>query len=478
MWTVSDALEGCGGVLQGSPPPDEQFSGISIDTRTIQRNNLFFALSGPNFDGHRFVDKAIQKGGSGAVVSSSAFSENKQKWLEKGQCCFFIIVDKPLEALQAYAKWHRARFDLPLLAISGSNGKTTTKEMLAAILGRQGSVLKNKGNLNNHIGLPLSLLNLNDGHSTAVLEMGISQKGEMERLCNIARPTVALITNIGSAHLEGLGSLEGVAEEKSVLFQYIKDCGAGIINRDDPFLKPWEDVLSNRWTFSVNQSHLEADITASHVIQKKEGTAFLLHQNRTKDVIDVNLPLPGRHQVSNALAAAAAASSLGLELESIEKGLSRFKPLPQRAEIIKTKGITILFDAYNANPDSVKTALELLSLHAQEKGQKIALFGEMLELGDFSESAHYEIGKLAASHGVSRLIALGKSATIIAEGARASGFPADAILSHQEITVIGTALIKMLRPGDTLLIKGSRGSKLERLLPLFGVTETERGRSV
>ncbi len=478
MWTVDHVLEGCKGQCEGESSRERPFEGFSIDTRTIQENNLFFALSGPHFDGHRFVEQAIQKRGQGAVVAKHVFNQYKEKWLRQNPRFFFILVEDPLCALQDLAKWHRKQFTLPVVGITGSNGKTSTKEMLASILFHQGNVLKTEGNLNNHIGLPLTLLRLNKTHDSAVIEMGISKKKEMAHLCDISQPTTGLITNIGPAHLEGLGSLEGVEQEKSHLFQSVKKCGTAIINRDDPFLQPWENQIPDAWTFGLQQTPETAHITADNIVAKNDNTSFKLHQNRSMKSIDIMLPIPGQHQVLNALGASAVAASLDIPIEAISKGLSKIKGLSQRIEKLQAKGITILFDAYNANPASVKAALDLLATSTHGKGKRIALLGDMLELGDYSDAAHRQLGKTVASHGIDLLIVIGKSANQTAAGAISEGMSTDKISVHTDFLDIKPVLEDKINPGDTVLIKGSRVMKMERLLPCFGLTESGQEESI
>lgn len=467
MWTVNEISEGCRGTIEGAFHNTESgvIGGFSIDSRTIRPNEVFVALHGPRFDGHDFIDSVFQRGAAGAVVSRPAFQLRQKEWAPFYRHHFLILVDDPLTALQSMAIWHRNRFRLPLVGVTGSNGKTTTKEMTASILNRRGPVLKNEGNFNNHIGLPLSLLRLREEHQTAVLEMGISQKGEMKRLCEIARPTVGLITNIGPAHLEFLGDLAGVAGEKGALFEAIGPSGTGVINRDDPYLKPWEKRLANRWTFGLDS---DADVTASAIGQKATETRFTLHLNRTGEAAEMVLPILGRHQVYNALAAAAVSAALGLGLDPIREGLQQFRPVALRTEILKVRGAHVLLDAYNANPASMKAALEMLSSYQPEGGsrRKIALVGDMLELGGSAEAAHLEIGKWAAQRGIDLLIAVGQWAGKVAEGARREGMPA--VFVHPDLESAQKFLKETMKEGDCLLIKGSRGMKMERVLAGLG----------
>lgn len=475
MWTIEEVLQGSGGRIQGGEVYDlsaRRLRGFSINSRTIQRDEVFIALRGPHFDGHAFVPDALEREGAGVIVSLSSFRQREVEWRLLLKKHFFIVVDDPLQALQATARWHRNRFSMPLIGVTGSNGKTTTKEMIAAILSRRGPVLKNEGNLNNHIGLPLSLLRLKEGDRAAVLEMGISRKGEMEGLCEIAAPTVGLITNIGPAHLACLGTLEGVAQEKGKLFQTIdRSGGTAVINRDDPLLRPWENKLSSCWTFGLESS---ADVSATDLEEGTGCVTFNLHLNREgRGKQGVRLSAVGRHQVVNALAAAAVSAALGVGLNDISEGLQAFRPPENRGEVIKMKGVHILFDAYNANPASVRAGLEMLSSYrpgtrvGAEQGRKMAVLGDMLELGDLAESAHFDVGRWAAETGLDALIAVGEWAEKTAEGARQGGLPAECVSIHRDLESVQMVMRKELRAGDCILIKGSRGMKMERLLAAF-----------
>jgi UDP-N-acetylmuramoyl-tripeptide--D-alanyl-D-alanine ligase len=446
--------------------------GFSINSRTIQPDEVFIAIQGPHFDGHAFVSDALEREGAGAIVSLSAFRQREAAWQPLLKNHFLIVVDDPLQALQATARWHRNRYSMPLIGVTGSNGKTTTKEMIFDILSRRGPVLKNEGNLNNHIGLPLSLLRLKKEDRAAVLEMGISRKGEMESLCEIAAPTVGLITNIGPAHLAGLRTLEGVAQEKGTLFQAIdRSGGTAVINRDDPWLRTWEHKVSSCWTFGLESS---ADVSATDLEEGDGCVTFDLHLNRDGHCKQrVALSAVGRHQVLNALAAATVSAVLGAGLNDIREGLQAFRPPANRGEVIKSKGVHILFDAYNANPASVKAGLEMLSSYrpgpgvGEKQGRKMAILGDMLELGDFTESAHFDVGKWVAETGLDGLIAVGEWAEKMAEGAHQGGLPDDAISIHRDLASVQMLIRKELRAGDCILIKGSRGMKMEALLTVF-----------
>jgi len=472
MWAIGELIQGSGGRIQNEGAYDltvRSLRGFSINSRTIQGNEVFVALRGPNFDGHAFVSNALERGGAGAIVSLSAFREREAQWHHRLKKHFFIVVEDPLLALQTTAGWHRRRFSMPLVGVTGSNGKTTTKEMIAGILSRRGPVLKNEGNLNNHIGLPLSLLRLKEGDRAAVLEMGISRKGEMETLCEIAEPTVGLITNIGPSHLAGLENLKGVAREKTRLFQSIEGSGGtAVINRDDAWLRPWASRLSSCRTFGFESP---SDVRATDLEETVSGMTFHLHLNwEGGGQQRVSLSSPGRHQVVNALAAAAVSSVLGVGLEDICEGLQDFRPPANRGEVIIRQGVHILFDAYNANPASVEAGLEMLVSYRRatkaggKKGRKIAILGDMLELGDLTESAHFDVGVRTAEIGLDCLISVGKWAEKTAEGARHGGLSNDCISIHRDLESVQRAMRKALRAGDCILIKGSRGMKMEGLL--------------
>lgn len=440
---------------------------VSIDSRTIEADDLFIALHGSRFDGHDFVAAAFDRGAAGAVVSRAQFHKRKTDWSRFFPGRFFVLVEDPLSALQAMAAWHRRRFRFPVIGITGSNGKTTTKEMTAAILGRRGPVLKTEGNLNNHIGLPLSLLRLEEGQTAAVVEMGISHPGEMKTLSEIARPTVGLITNIGPAHLEFLGDLAGVAKEKGALIESLGE-GTAVLNLDDPYLRPWEKKVSRGWTYAIDRP---ADLTAEEIRQGPDGMTFILRFRETGEGGPVHLPTIGRHQVSNALAAAAVARALGFSLGEIREGLSLFQPVALRTEVFERKGITILMDAYNANPGSMKAALQMLAGFSPAGKRKVALLGDMLELGSVAPSAHYDIGKAAAECGVQRLIAVGRWSERTGAGAKEAGMPSDAVSAYPDFDSVQQTLPAEIGQGDVVLVKGSRGMRLERVLPLLGLAE-------
>jgi len=454
MWTFSECIEATGGQGIGQPA---WVSTVTTDSRRPSDGALFFALSGDRFDGHDFVEAALQQGAVGAVVSQSAFAERQATWSKRTADRFFICVDSPLSALGRMAGWHRRRFPIPLIGVTGTNGKTTTKEMLAAILSRRRATLATRGNLNNQIGLPLSLLELTHAHQVAVVEIGISKPGEMKPLCDIARPTVGLVTNVGPAHLEFLGSIEGVAREKGLMLEMAE---SGVVNLDDPHLAPWAARLAKKWTWSLDGP---ADVSVSAVRPTPDATTFRLHLFDA-DKGDVVLATPGRHQLQNAVAAAACAVAVGCTSDDIREGLAAFRPTAMRMEMREIGGVRVLLDAYNANPASMQAAIATL---ARASGRRVALLGDMLELGVESAMRHAEIGQFAAHSGIDRLFCVGQFAQAMANGAKEAGGQAEV---YAALADAAAPLRAALRPGDTLLIKGSRGMAMERILPALDMT--------
>jgi UDP-N-acetylmuramoyl-tripeptide--D-alanyl-D-alanine ligase len=433
--------------------------GVSIDSRKIREGELFVAIKGDRFDGHDFVPEVMKKGAWGAIVDRSMLEAQFGKF---GGLPNIIPVEDTLRALQEISFLHRKKFSLSMVGITGSNGKTTTKEMAAGILKQQGPVLKNEGNLNNHIGVPLTLMKLEKDHRAAVVEMGMSAPGEIDLLARLVNPDVGVITNIGPAHLEFLGSLDRVAEAKAELLGNIRDGGTAVLNADDPYFA----ALKQKWngrviSFGIDQ---RADIKASGIKQDGEFTDFTLDAKGS--TVNVRLRTVGRHNIYNALAAAAAAVAVGMPLESIKRGLDEFAPVAMRSELKVVKGRTVLADHYNANPGSVKAALETL-VTLRPGARSVAVLGDMLELGPSAGEDHRAIGRIAAHLGVDVLIAVGPLAKLMLEGAHEAGMPRERLFaagSHAEAAV---RLAKESKNGDAVLIKGSRGMKMEKILEEF-----------
>lgn len=423
--------------------PDVNYTGLSIDSRSIKPHELFIAIRGEKFDGHNFIELAKQRGAAGAVVDHAIETDLP-----------LVVVQDTRKALGELAKQHRREFSIPIIALTGSCGKTTTKEMIRSILAEVGPVLTNFKNFNNDIGLPLTLLNLNTQHRYAVIEMGANHAGEIEYLTHLTQPNVALITNIGPAHLQGFGSMAGVAEAKAEIFSGLAKNGVAIINADDKFADTLQKACA---PFRVLRFGLSdaADFSATNVQMDVDGKAsFLLHAPNGKEMM-ISLTLPGQHHVLNALAAAAAASQIGIELSLIKSGLEKMQPVPGRIIVSKTKlGATLIDDSYNANPSSVAVALKLL---AHYSGQRIFVMGDMGELGQNAVDYHRQLGQLAKELNIDDVYTCGdlSKETAKAFGANAKHYP-----NHQELIL---ALKPHLQENVTILIKGSRSAQMEKV---------------
>lgn len=429
-------------------------TGISTDTRTLKAGDLFVALKGPNFDGHQYISQAFEKGAVAALVS-----DPRKIWITP-QDRGIIQVNDTLSALGDLSALWRGKFSATVIGISGSNGKTTTKEMLAAILGQEGLTLKNPGNLNNAIGLPLSLFSLNEDHRFAVMEMGMNHLGEIARLCQIARPSIGLLTNIGPAHLEGLGSLAMIAKAKGELFEALEVNHWAVINYDDPMVRELGRVCrARKMTYG---SDPKAGVRAEGVAITPQGVRFRLFFHGGKE--EIVLPISGEHNISNALGAAAAALALNLPLEKIRAGLEGFKLPEHRLQLKKGfRGVQLIDDSYNANPASLKAALNTFQLLRRGKRGGLIL-GDMLELGAQASEAHKEIGRFIGNMGVDYLLTLGPlSQGMVAEALKGSQPPQKAfgVGSHKEIV---DRLVDLIQAGDVILIKGSHGMNMEAVV--------------
>jgi UDP-N-acetylmuramoyl-tripeptide--D-alanyl-D-alanine ligase len=423
--------------------PDQSYTSISLDSRLIKAGALFVALAGERFDGHAFIDQARKQGAVAALVDKPVASELP-----------LVKVHDTRKALGQLAQAHRALFSIPIIALTGSCGKTTTKEMLRAILSEKGSVLASTKNFNNDIGVPLTLLDLNAVHHFAVVEMGANHLGEIAYLSQITKPNIALITNIGPAHLQGFGSIANVAEAKSEIFLGLMPNGRAVINVDAPFEQAWKERLANhsliRFGFKEN-----ADFTARKVHLDAQGrTQFILVTPEGE--IAIHLALPGRHNLLNALAAAAAAQQVGASLNAIKIGLEKMSIVPGRLAIVKTKsGASIIDDTYNANPSSVAVALQLL---AHYPGRHIFVMGDMGELGEHAEYYHRQIGELAKALRIESVYTCGELTVLTTQAFGSSGKH----FAHQEDLI--QALKPLLQKGVTLLIKGSRSAQMEKVV--------------
>jgi UDP-N-acetylmuramoyl-tripeptide--D-alanyl-D-alanine ligase len=456
-FSTEEVLKATGGkLLQGEE--GIAFRGISTDSRTVGEGDLFIALKGERFDGHHFVIQVLEKKAGGVVIEEEKVGDMRWNGYRSRTV---IAVKDTLRALGDLARERRRKFGIPVVALTGSNGKTTSKEMIFSCLETTFPVLKTEGNFNNLIGLPLTLLRLTEKERVVVLEMGMNVPGEIRRLMEIAEPDAGLITNIERVHLEGLGSIERVKEEKGELFRKMKKDGVILVNQDDPRVVDLaSEFPGQKITFGVERS---ADVKAKEVrLRGTEGTSFILMMEGEET--EITLPLLGKHFVPNALSAIGVASLFGIEMEKAKEALEHFRPAPMRMEIIHlSRGATLINDAYNANPRSMEVALETLA-EVKGRGRAIAVLGDMMELGDFTEEAHQSLGRKAGDLSIDLLFVLGEQAPIVVEFALRHGFEptrAKVVEGHSEAVAL---LKERMQEGDWILVKGSRRMAMERIV--------------
>ncbi|NPV91490.1 MAG: UDP-N-acetylmuramoyl-tripeptide--D-alanyl-D-alanine ligase [Firmicutes bacterium] len=456
-------------VIWAKPPAGEVAphllaSGVSIDSRTVKPGDLFFALPGQRVDGHEYVESALKAGAVAAVVSRvpEGFDPG-----EKADSVLLEVKDV-LTALQDLAAWNRQRYNIPVVGVTGSTGKTTTKDLISAVLSRRFKTLKTSGNYNNEIGLPLTLMQLDGTHQAAVIEMAMRGPGEIAYLCSIARPSIGLITNIGHTHEELLGSQENIARAKMEILTNLPTEGWAVLNWDDLWLRKLAartrgSVMFYSASGQPGIGEYEGEkITASDFrFAGKEGVRFLVRLGGQEQ--EVYLPVPGEHNISNALGALAVGHLLGMRLEEMAEGLSEARLSAMRLDIKEgLNQTTIINDTYNANPDSMRAALRVLSHLAA--GRRVAVLGEMYELGDYAPEGHKIVGVEAARQGVSLLVTVGDLAGYITEGARSVGLPRERTAHFDDNRSAADYLLRELVPGDTVLVKGSRGMKMEQIV--------------
>jgi UDP-N-acetylmuramoyl-tripeptide--D-alanyl-D-alanine ligase len=441
--TLRDFASLCGGRYDGA---DLAYAGVATDTRTLAPGEIYLALRGPRFDGNDFLGAAASAGAVAAVVDRPA----------AGAPLPLIQVDDGQVALTRAAGGWRQRYAGAVVGVAGSNGKTTVKEMIAAILARAGTTLATRGNLNNHIGVPLTLLRLDDSQRSAVVEIGTNHPGEVAGLVALARPTVGLITNAGAEHLEGFGDLDGVAQEEGQMVAGLASGATAVINADDPYASLWRGMTRARvLTFGIDRI---ADFHAVDVSLDLADDGF-----RTRftlqcplDAREVRLNMGGRHNLRNAVAAAAAATAAGASLDHVVEGLAAAQPVKGRLVPCRTRqGARLIDDSYNANPSSMTAGIDVLT---QLPGEAWLVMGDMGELGDSARSSHVEIGAYARDRGVRRLFATGPLSTLSVEafGAGASW--------HADTEALAQAVDAALSPEVTVLVKGSRSNRLERVV--------------
>lgn len=455
MFTVDEVMRITGARLL-SGARTGRIRRLWTDSRSVRAGDLFVALSGERFDGHRFVGNALRQGALGALVRTGFRPPPASR------AATLLAVPDPLRAYQDLAAHHRRRFRIQVVAITGSNGKTSTKEMTAGVLAERWRTLKTEGNLNNRIGVPQTILRLTARHQAAVIEMGVDAKGQTTRLGQIAQPTIGVITNIGPDHLEFFGSIRASADAKGELLDLLPRRAAAVLNADDRYFTRLASRARCRVVpFGVAP---RAQVRGTGLASDgQRGTAFRLVLPGTAQRPLVKLRTYGAHNVSNALAAAAVGHALDIPAAAIVRGLGRFRPVAMRSDVSTHRGIRLIDDCYNANPASMTAALDVLAELGRGR-RTIAVLGDMLELGPTARDLHRELGRYLAAREISRLIACGSLARAIAEGARDAGMPADRVREVPDAAGAARALRGAVRRGDVVLVKASRGIRLEQVV--------------
>ena len=450
--TLRQLLEAVNGTLLGDFDDLEAAAAqVSTDSRSIESGCLFIPLEGERFDGHSFINAALEAGAAGCLTARERESYLPGK--------FYIKVRSTQRALWELARYYKQLFPIPFIAITGSVGKTTTKDMTAAVLGARFRVHKTEGNFNNDIGVPLTLLKLEQRHQVCVVEMGMDHAGEIDYLGRLVEPDMALITNIGDAHIENLGSRENIFKAKCEIFPYLKKDGLAVLNGDDPLLATLKGKLIQRTVFVGSGQGLDYEACDLD----SDGAGHLSCRVKTpRGQFEANIPALGSHMIYPTLMAAAVGEALGMAPDEIVRGVAAFLPTKMRMNVIRCKGdIVILNDAYNANPQSMRAAAAVLG-DAGQKRRKVAVVGDMKELGPGSEQFHRAVGGYFAQAGADRLIAVGDLARFMAEGARAAGLEqSDHFPTLDEAK---NALSRELRAGATILVKASRSMAFEKIV--------------
>ena len=428
-------------------------TGVSIDSRAVNKGDLFVALAGEQTDGHNYLAQALEQGAAGVVIS-------REDAIAEYGLQNYILAEDGAVFLQTLAHLLRQNTDIPVIGVTGSTGKTSTKDFLAAVLTSLGDVVVTKGNHNNELGMPLTICRLEEDTKAMVVEMGMRGLGQIDFLCNIAQPKYGLITNIGKTHCELLGSQENIAQAKCELLAHIPSDGVIALNSSDrALIAPWLDTCKGRivWYDSTGRDK-NAEYRAENIIQHPEGITYELHAGDHSEKI--HLAVHGVHNVSNSMAAIAIAREVGVDWKSIVSALAQAKLTGMRLDITKNAdGVTVINDAYNANPDSMKSAISVLM--NQEGSRKIAVLGDMYELGKYEEQSHREVGNEAAVQHVDYLIAVGQLGALIGESAQMAGCRVDFAKDNAEASSL---LRQYIKTGDAVLVKGSRGMKMEQIV--------------
>ena len=437
------------GAVRGSfgYPADVEIEDISTDTRTIKPNSLFIALKGANFDGHDFAEKAMELGAAAVMT---------ERPVQGARC---LIVDSTAQGLLDVASYYRSKFDIPLVGITGSVGKTTTKDMIHSVLSRGFKTLKTEANHNNEVGMPKTLLELDSSYKAAVIEMGMNHKGEISRMSTSCKPTICVITNIGVSHIENLGSQDGILKAKLEILDGASADAPLILSRDDRLLSKVQ-LYGDRKIMYYSISKKDSDVYASEVKADSEGISFNIHYEKQKYPARINCL--GDHNVKNALAAFCCGICAGMDIDSIISGLADFKPEGMRQNIIRENGMTYILDCYNAAPDSMKASLSVLT-QVEVTGKRIAVLGDMLELGKGAARYHRTVGEYVKAAKADVLLCFGDNSNYYIEGACDKGFDRENTKHFDTREELAEYLGSILQQGDAVLFKGSRGMKLEEV---------------
>lgn len=447
--SLYEITQACGGVYHGDPAlADREVESVAIDSRKAGKNGLFIAIKGARVDGHSFITQVMENGAL-CAVSERALGDVPFPYIQVSSC---------LQALKDIAEHYRQSLDIKVVGISGSVGKTSTKEMIASILSQKYCVLKTEGNFNNEIGLPLTVFNLREEHQVAVLEMGISEFGEMSRLAKIARPDICVITNIGLAHLESLGSRDGILKAKTEMIEYMNPDGAIILNGDDDKLRSFcpSNGLEPVYFGLESSQPFHAEDIISRGIEGTDAT-FVTPSSTFR----AHIPVPGSHMVYNALAGIAVGLRMGLNEKELIAGIESLKSIAGRSNLIRTEQFSIIDDCYNANPVSMKSSLSVL---AHSGGRTVAVLGDMFELGPAEKEMHFEVGKYAAEQKVSVLVCIGPLSAETVRGARAAAGDGMKIYYFSSKENFLADMNKILQSGDTILVKASHGMEFSKIV--------------
>ena len=446
----------CGEIQLGPYASDRMIHGISIDSRSIAEGNLFVAIPGERLDGHQFVSDVAKKGATAAVIAQEKKNSIPPEIFKK---MAVIVVTDTKKALRDIASWYRRKFDLPTVAVTGTNGKTTAKDMIADVLSYKFKVLKSPESYNNLVGVPLTIFQLNSNSEALVLELGMSSPGEIGILTRLSNPRVGVITNIGPAHLESMESLEKITKAKFELPDNMPSPKTLILNADDHILaKRIKQQKSNETVISFGIKK-KADFIADQIAANGNGYVNF----RVNRSLPVNLMLLGWRNVYNALAALAVGSFLGVDEQKIKLALEKCTPSRLRMELLQIGNVRVINDSYNANPVSMEKALETLK-NMKAYGKKVAVLGDMLELGEKALDFHLEVGTKVAQSGVNLLLTVGELARFIGEGAKEAGMSSDDILTFENNEQVTLYLLERLKDGDLILVKGSRKMRTEEIV--------------